>query len=98
MKSELPDPDLTPEQEVKVALLSKEQIKEIDEALFSEATDRWQKVAKIIGMTMLHLPSKVKGIPDLYYAQRIKKLVDEGLLESQGNLQFMRYSEVRIKI
>lgn len=33
-------------------------------------------------------------IPDIYYAQGIRRLVDEKKLESQGNLSYMRYSEV----
>ncbi len=96
MKEELPDPELTHEEKAKVNLLSEKQIEDIDKALISEVSHQYQKVAKIVGMTMLKLPSRVSGIPDLFYSQRIKKLVDNGFLESQGNLQFMRYSEVRI--
>ena len=45
-------------------------------------------------MTALHeLPVDV---PDGYYAQRVALLVDSGKLESQGNLEYMRFSEVRL--
>ena len=37
-----------------------------------------------------------KGIPDLYFAQRGRKLVEAGRLESQGNLSYMGLSEVRL--
>lgn len=97
MNNKLIDPDLTPEQKVKVNLLSEAQIEEIDKAIISAASNQWQKVAKIVGMTMNNLPSKVKGIPDLYYAQRVRKLVADGIFESQGDLSFMRYSEIRLK-
>jgi len=93
----IPDPEMTKEQLEAASKLSKEQINEIDTAIISIASAQWQKVAKIVGMTMSKLPSRVKGIPDLFYARRIEKLVREGVLESQGNLQFMRYSEVRLK-
>ena len=46
---------------------------------------------------MLSLTDRVEGIPDSYYAQRIQKLVNDGLLVSQGNLSYMRFSEVRIQ-
>ena len=97
MNNEAPDPDLTPEQKLKVSLLSEIQIEEIDEKLVSFATNRWQKVAKIVGMTVQNLQSRVIGIPDVYYAQRVSKLVKNGVLESQGNLQYMRFSEIRLK-
>ena len=73
MIDELPDPDLTPEEEAKVKLLTEKQIEDIDKAIISEVSHQWQKVAKIVGMTMLKLPSRVRGIPDLYYSQRVKK-------------------------
>jgi len=46
---------------------------------------------------MLNLPNRVERIPDSYYAQRIQKLVNDVLLVSQGNLSYMRYSELRIQ-
>jgi hypothetical protein len=39
---------------------------------------------------------RVRGVPDMYYAERVRILVRRGLLESQCNLAAMRYSEVRI--
>ena len=41
-------------------------------------------------------PKSVLGIPDLFYAERLRKLVQDGRLESQGNLAYMRLSEVRL--
>ena len=35
-------------------------------------------------------------VPDIYYAQRVRHLVEVGKLESQGDLHYMRYSEVRL--
>jgi hypothetical protein len=41
-------------------------------------------------------PYRFENVPDVFYSQRAKALVENGLLESQGNLDFMRYSEVRL--
>jgi hypothetical protein len=38
---------------------------------------------------------RAQGIPDVYYAERVRALVDRGLIESVGNLRRMRFSEVR---
>lgn len=90
-----PDPELTPAQCKLVAELTEVEIKAIDNALLSNTSTRWQKVAMVIAITMHKLPSRVEGIPDVYYSNRVQRLVSDGLLESQGNLSRMRYSEVR---
>ncbi len=38
-----------------------------------------------------------EGVPDIYYSERIRKLVEKGVLEAAGNLHYMRYSEVRLR-
>jgi hypothetical protein len=93
-----PDPPLTPEQKVKVAQLSEAEIRSIDEALLSNACHRWRKIARVVGTTMSSLTNRIQGIPDLFYSQRVRKLVEDGRLESQGNLAYMRFSEVRLPI
>jgi hypothetical protein len=97
LKEEKPEPDgeLTPDQEILVAQLTNEEIKEIDNALLANTCDKWRKVARVVGTTMLDFPCRLEGVPDVFYSQRIKKLVNDGLLESQGNLDYMRFSEVR---
>ena len=86
---------LTVKQQESVSKLSEEQLKIIDNALLSYANKRFQKVAKIIATFITESNLHLSGIPDIFYAQRIEKLSSKGLLESQGNLKFMRYSEVR---
>ena len=82
MSEEIPqhDPPLTPEQEVKVARLSDKEINEIDKELLSQACDRWRKVARIVGLAMNELEERVIGIPDVYYSQRVRLLVESGHL------------------
>jgi len=91
-----PDNTLTPEQLTLVEMLSDTEIEAIDNALLANTSVHWRKVARVVSATMLELPIRVEGIPDSYYSQRIQKLVNDGLLESQGNLSYMRYSEIRI--
>ena len=61
----------------------------------SDHTDLSTKVAKLVAMFMNESDLHFSGVPDVFYAQRVQALVDNGLLEAQGNLKFMRYSEVR---
>jgi hypothetical protein len=89
------DGDLTPDQAKLSEQLTDDEIQAIDNALIENTSDKWRKVAMVVGTTMMDLPCRVEGIPDVYYSQRVQKLVKDGLLESQGNLSFMRYSEVR---
>ncbi len=90
------DPALTSEQLELVAKLSATEIKEVDNVLLSNACQHWRKVVRIVGTIMFELPGRTFGIPDAYYVQRVRYLVKLGLLESQGNLSCMRYSEVRL--
>lgn len=90
-----PDGPLTPEQEELVENLSQATIREIDEALLNHTGHRWRKVARVVGSTMMDLHNRPAGIPDVYYAQRVRRLVETGLLESQGDLSEMGDSEVR---
>jgi hypothetical protein len=85
-----PDEELTPTQ-VKLV----EKLTAIDSALLANTCDKWRKVARVVGTTMMEISNQFEGIPDVYYSQRVQKLVKDGYLESQGNLSCMRYSEVR---
>jgi hypothetical protein len=90
-----PDGELSPDQEKLVGQLSESEMHEIDMALLSNTNEKWRKVAMVVATTMLELPSRIEGIPDVYYSHRVKKLVSEKKLEARGNLSYMRYSEVR---
>ncbi len=90
-----PYPPLNPNQQALVDKLNSEQVEEIDILLIQNASRHWRKVAMLIGKTMMELENKFVGIPDIYYADRIKYLVESGQLEAQGNLNYMRFSEVR---
>ena len=90
------DPPLTSEQEDLVKRLKTSEVDKIDKALLSNMSSYWKKVANVVGATMIELENRVEGIPDVFYANRIIYLAERGLIESQGNLRKMRFSEVRL--
>ena len=94
----IPDPLLTSEEEQRVRQLKEHEVLEIDKALLSNARHHWQKVAMVVALTMESCAGKIPPVPDLFYGQRVRRLVEIGLLESQGDLSSMRFSEVRLSI
>lgn len=91
-----PDLLMEPDRQEVVDRLTSEQVQQIDAALLADCASTWRKVARVVGTAMMHLSEDLPEIPDSYYAIRIVSLVKRGLLESQGNLEYMRYSEVRL--
>ncbi len=92
----IPDGDLTEEQKIFVSNLSDEELNGVDQFILSIASYRWKKVAMLVAKVMFDYPGAIDELPDVFYSSRIQKLVEEGKLESQGNLMYMRYSEVRL--
>jgi len=95
-KDYIPDPEITEQEREFLNLLSSEKLKEIDNAILSSASQNYLKVARLVGDLLRNNDIHIQGIPDVFYSERIRQLVKNGLLESQGNLHYMRYSEVRL--
>jgi hypothetical protein len=93
---EVPDGPMTSEEQAIARALSQDLVDRIDAALLSQAKTRWRKVAMVVGLTMSETALRVPGLPDLFYAERVKALFARGDLLAQGNLDYMRYSEVRL--
>ena len=91
-----PDPALSAEQLEIANALSPSEIQAIDEALIACVSVEWRKVSRVVGTTMMESVSNIPGLPDLFFAQRVRELVTSGRLEFQGNLENMRYSEIRL--
>ena len=91
-----PDPPLTEEQIVLVNDLAEDEVARIDKALLSNSSNQWRKVSRIVGTTMNAVTDRISGVPDVYYSQRIRHLIEQGLLEAQGNPNHMRHCEVRL--
>jgi len=91
-----PDTEVDEEDLVAITRLTEADIAAIDLALLAECATSWRKVARVIGFAMMSLREKLKDIPDSYYAQRVLALAAAGKIDSQGNLHYMRSSEVRL--
>lgn len=96
-KEDARDEVLSPAESERVAGLSPEQLELIDTALLAQVSTNWRKVARIVGTAMLSMPSRPKGVPDVFFAKRVVLLVEAGRLESQGDLRRMGFSEVRLR-
>src|SRR5689334_4244202 len=68
------DPPLTPEQEARARQLSAADLRRIDECLLSHTTHQFHKVARVVLHTMVELRGQFPGVPDVFYAGRIKHL------------------------
>lgn len=97
MIEEQDDPELDEEEEAAVAALSPSDIDAIDQAILSLCEVHWRKVAYVVGFAMDVHPDRYLDIPDYYYGMRVRALVEAGVLEAQGNLRRMRFSEVRLR-
>ena len=91
-----PDPPLDLAQAKRVSRLTQAELQEMDRVLIAQATQSFRKVARIVGMAIGELQQQIPDVPDSYYAMRVENLVANGKLESQGNLAYMRCSEVRL--
>jgi hypothetical protein len=91
-------PDLRPSDTAlaHVAALSTSDLEAIDQALLAATTNRFRKVAFVVGTVIRQLAEQLPPIPDVFYAQRVIRLVKLGQLEAEGDLQRMRYGEVRL--
>jgi hypothetical protein len=81
---------------VKKSELKTADLARIDSCLMSFIPDRYSKVAFVIGQAMLKLKDEYPGLPDKFYASRIKHLAAIGVIEAVGNLDRIRFSEVRL--
>lgn len=85
----------TPPTSSGIASLTDEDVAWIDQQLLSHCDGQFRKVAYVVGMAMSLDAERQPGIPDVFYAGRVRRLVERGVLEAAGDLSRMRYSEVR---
>lgn len=96
MSIESDESELHPDEMAAISALSTTDIEAIDSAVLSACSQHWRKVAYVVSMAMDAYPDSYIEIPDIYYGDRIRHLVAAGLLETQGDLARMRFSEVRL--
>lgn len=90
------DSELTKEQSELASQLTIDDLIIIDQILLSDASVQQRKVARLVGSAYMWLKDVFLGLPDVFYSQRIANLVEEGYLDSFGNLRRMRFSEVKL--
>ena len=98
MSREIPiaNPPLSSDEQAVVAGLTKTDLQVIDAAILANSSNRWLKVAMVVVRTEKELSDRYPGLLHVFYAQRLIHLANEGRLESRGNLEYVRFSEVRL--
>ena len=98
MNEEVPikNPPLCADEQAAVSKLTDEDLREIDAAILAHSSNRWLKVVRVVWDVEHELKQHHPQLSYIFYAQRLIHLAEVGTLESQGNLEFMRFSEVRI--
>ena len=92
----IPNPLLTRKEASAFAKLSREDKAAIDDGILSCALPRWQKVAMMVGLAEKKLGAQYPQFSYRLYAERIRLLAKQGRLASQGDLRYMRFSEVKL--
>jgi hypothetical protein len=91
-----PDNKLDQEEQELLSALLPTDLDLIDRTLLEECASSWRKVARVVMSTMDRLKSTFPNLPPALYSQRVALLVHSGSLESQGNLSYMRFSEIKL--
>ena len=92
----IPNPPLSAKERAAAAKLTAADLQIIDSAILNNSSNRWLKVVRVVTNTEDALKSCYPDLSCLFYARRLTDLVDNGKLESKGDLDYMRFSEVRI--
>ena len=92
----IPNPPISAEEKAAADLLSAQDLEAIDACILSHCADHFYKVASIMGQTEDKLADRFPKLSYVFYTQRLKHLVDTGLLDAAGDVFKMRFSEVRL--
>jgi hypothetical protein len=90
-----PDTFLDSEEEQIVDRLTPDDVRRIDEALLADCAIHARKVARIVATAWKALRDDLRDVPLGFYVRRVQAIVAAGRLESRGDLDYMRFSEVR---
>jgi hypothetical protein len=93
-----PDPPLSAEQKKLVGALSQSQIDTVDRAILSSSVAHWRKVARVVSSAMAQVGQTLPGVPDVFYAERVRTLVERGALdhkETLGACATVRFARVK---
>jgi len=93
-----PDPLPSAEVRSKAAALSEAQRQALDDALLRHVSDDWRKIARVVGTAMEESAVRTHGLPDIFYSERVRDLIEMGVLEAQGDVRTMGLGEVRLPV
>ncbi|MBC7898711.1 MAG: hypothetical protein H7070_01540 [Saprospiraceae bacterium] len=88
------DLNFTDKEYEQIERLTSADVARIDNWLMSFAIRKGRKVAFLVMSTMGELANDLPNIPDTFYILRVQKLIEEGRLELDGDMDFWRQSEV----
>jgi hypothetical protein len=92
----IPDTHLNIEEHAIASRLTPSDMQLLDGALVAGADLSWRNIERVVGLAMVELQGQMPTLPLGIYVQRIAVLVQNGIIEAQGNTAFMRLSEVRL--
>lgn len=67
-----------------------------DASLLKHMESRFLKAARIIGNVMMEQWDDIIDVGDFFLSRRLLMLARAGIIESQGDLKHIRFSEVRL--
>jgi len=98
MSEEIPEanPPMSEHERAVAARLTAVELRDIDAAIIASCRPRWNKLVMVASRTSDAIGGRFPDFSDLFYCERIAQLVGRGSLEAQGDLRYMRFSEVRL--
>src|SRR5262249_41928712 len=72
-------------------------VQDFDRIILSELRQNWLKTARIVLFVSKHYAKLGIDLDPAIAAARLMKMVETGIVESQGDLRKWRFSEVRLK-
>lgn len=98
MDEEIPmeNPPLSTEELSIAAKLNEADRQVIEATILANCSERWLKVARVVGRTEDALRMRYPGLTCVFYTECLCRLADERRVESQGHLLYIRHSEVRL--
>jgi hypothetical protein len=90
------DGPLSPKQQDRVAQLRDDELMAIDAAILRNCSTQFRKIARVVGYAIIELNATIPNVSDIFYADRVRHLIEDGELESQGRIDAMRFGEVKL--
>jgi hypothetical protein len=90
------DDDPTPEELAQMRRATPADAAAVDALILQSCTDRWRKVAMVVGTSLKEFDAKFPHLPYVYMPVRIIELEHSGVLKVQGDPMAMRFSEIRL--